>query len=223
MGDFIQFLDLHSGSLTVLVTAMSMVITLVYVVATIFICKANIRSAEATREQVAMARRQYDEEHRPYVAYQMIYEHRMFYGMQFTNYGTRVASHVQLHLDQNFVNNIPKRELRTSLDNLHGKEFTLGIGQNYNIYFGAAEFRKNPNKEPIRGTLSYCDLKTGAHYSESFEIDFEKYATFYSASTTDDDLPESIQNCEAALNRIAYAIENIKETPADTSEEHTLP
>lgn len=37
MGELIQFLDLHSGSLTVLVAAMSMVITLVYVVATIFI------------------------------------------------------------------------------------------------------------------------------------------------------------------------------------------
>lgn len=46
-----------------------MLITLVYVVATIFICRANIRSAEATREQVAEARRQYEEEHRPYIAY----------------------------------------------------------------------------------------------------------------------------------------------------------
>lgn len=35
MEDLIQFLDLHSGSLTVLVAGMSMSITLVYVVATI--------------------------------------------------------------------------------------------------------------------------------------------------------------------------------------------
>lgn len=37
MEELIQFLDLHSGSLTVLVAGMSMLITLVYVVATIFI------------------------------------------------------------------------------------------------------------------------------------------------------------------------------------------
>ena len=57
MEELIHFLDLHSGSLTVLVAGMSMLITLVYVVATIFICRANIRSAEATRAQVAEARR----------------------------------------------------------------------------------------------------------------------------------------------------------------------
>ena len=56
MEELIQFLDLHSGSLTVLVAGMSMLITLVYVVATIFICRANIRSAEATREQDALSR-----------------------------------------------------------------------------------------------------------------------------------------------------------------------
>ena len=168
MGELIQFLDLHSGSLTVLVAAMSMIITLVYVVATIFICRANIRSAEATREQVAEARRQYEEEHRPYISYQIIYERRMFYGMRFTNHGKRVASHVQIDLDKSFVNSIPKETFRVFLNKLRGEEFSLGIGQDYNIYFGAAEFRKNPSKEPICGTISYCDLKTGANYSESF-------------------------------------------------------
>ena len=49
----------------------------------IFICRANIRSAEATREQVAEARRQYEEEHRPYISYQFIFERRAFYGMRF--------------------------------------------------------------------------------------------------------------------------------------------
>ncbi len=39
-------------------------ITAVYVVATIFICRANIKSAEATREQVAESKRQYEETQR---------------------------------------------------------------------------------------------------------------------------------------------------------------
>lgn len=219
MGELIQFLDLHSGSLTVLVAAMSMIITLVYVVATIFICRANIRSAEATREQVAEARRQYEEEHRPYISYQIIYERRMFYGMRFTNHGKRVASHVQIDLDKSFVNSIPKETFRVFLNKLRGEEFSLGIGQDYNIYFGAAEFRKNPSKEPICGTISYCDLKTGANYSESFEIDFEKYATIYSINTVDDDLQESMQKREATLNRIAHAIEHLNDESADASED----
>lgn len=219
MGEFIQFLDLHSGSLTVLVTAMSMVITLVYVVATIFICKANIRSAKATREQVAEARRQYEEEHRPYISYQFIFERRSFYGMRFTNYGRRVANHVQIKLDNDFINSIPKKSFYNGLATLHTKEFALGIGQSYDIYFGASEFRDNPNKKPIRGTVLYCDPETGANYQEAFEIDFEKYGTIFSVNTPADDLHEDLKRQEAILKKLVKAVENLKEEAIDTVEE----
>ena len=155
MEELIQFLDLHSGSLTVLVAGMSMLITLVYVVATIFICRANIRSAEATREQVAEARRQYEEEHRPYIAYQFIYERRTWYGMRFTNYGRRVATHVRICLDKEFLDSIMEGTFYKGLHDLQSKEFVLGIGQSYDIFFGADDFRGIQNKCPIRGTISY--------------------------------------------------------------------
>ena len=219
MGELIQFLDLHSGSLTVLVATMSMVITLVYVVATIFICRANIRSAEATREQVAEARRQYEEEHRPYISYQFIFEHRAFYGMRFTNYGRRVANHVQIKLDNDFINSIPKKSFYNELATLHTKEFALGIGQSYDIYFGASEFRDNPDKKPIRGTVLYCDPETGANYQEAFEIDFEKYGTIFSVNTPADDLHEDLKRQEAILKKLVKAVENLKEEAIDTVEE----
>lgn len=64
---FINFLDEHSGSLTFL-------ITVVYVIATIFICAANIRAANATREQVKESKRQFDETRRleimPYLQFE---------------------------------------------------------------------------------------------------------------------------------------------------------
>ncbi|MCI9469555.1 MAG: hypothetical protein HFG45_09750 [Oscillospiraceae bacterium] len=53
----INFLDKHSGSLTFLITA-------VYVIATILICRANIRAANATREQVEESKRQFEETQR---------------------------------------------------------------------------------------------------------------------------------------------------------------
>lgn len=43
------------------------IITTIYVIATIFICKANIKSANATREQVAEQKRQFDETNRAFV------------------------------------------------------------------------------------------------------------------------------------------------------------
>ena len=53
----INFLDKHSGALTFLITA-------VYVIATILICRANIRAANATREQVEESKRQFEETQR---------------------------------------------------------------------------------------------------------------------------------------------------------------
>lgn len=65
----IAYLDEHSGSLTFLATA-------VYVIATIFICYANLRSAKATREQVAESKRQFKETKRlemlPYLQFESI-------------------------------------------------------------------------------------------------------------------------------------------------------
>lgn len=50
------------------------VITAVYVIATIFICRANIKSANATREQVAESKRQFEETRRlqimPYLQFE---------------------------------------------------------------------------------------------------------------------------------------------------------
>ena len=43
------------------------IITLVYVIATIFICWANIKSAKASKEELAEMKRQYAEENRPHI------------------------------------------------------------------------------------------------------------------------------------------------------------
>jgi hypothetical protein len=67
------------------------IITGVYVFATIFICVFNYRSAKATREQVAEAKRQFEEINRAYITYEFLYEKRSFYGIRFTNHGKRVA------------------------------------------------------------------------------------------------------------------------------------
>lgn len=54
MHELIEFLDAHDGSLMV-------IITIVYVLATIFICYFNGKSARATQEQIEESRRQYEE------------------------------------------------------------------------------------------------------------------------------------------------------------------
>lgn len=198
MLQFIAFLDNHNGSLMVLVTA-------VYVIATIFICRANIKSARATKDQLAETKRQYEEEHRPYISYQFFYKRRTWYGMRFTNHGQRVASHVRITLNQEFLDSISKVQFADSLKKLQDKEFTLGIGQSYDVFFGAEEFRNNPNKKPIIGKIQYQD--SNSTYSEMFEIDFEKYATFFSVNSPSDDLHEDLEKQLAALKKLATVLE----------------
>ena len=184
-------------------------ITAVYVVATIFICRANIKSADATREQVAEAKRQYEEEHRAHIFYKLVYERRAVYGMRFTNHGRRVATNVRILLKQEFVDSIPRiPSFDSGLSTLKEREFTLGIGQSYDIYFGGKEFRNNLNKVPIEGTITYSDAKKS--YSEKFYIDFEKYATFFSVDSETDDLIDILKKQNNELSAIRSELEQVR-------------
>ena len=173
MTEVICFLDQHEGSLMVLITA-------VYVLATILICWANIKSAKAAQEQLTEARRQYVEENRPRITYEVIFENRMWYGMRFTNHGRRVATHVQIKFDLDFLNSLSKDSAIDRLNTLQQQEFVLGIGQSYSYFFGAEEFRNNPNKRPIIGEIIYQDEQST--YQDFFNIDWNVYATFYSVN-----------------------------------------
>lgn len=67
MEQILAFLEAYSGAFTFL-------ITVVYVIATIFICFANIKSAKATRDQIAESQRQFNENRRldimPYLQFE---------------------------------------------------------------------------------------------------------------------------------------------------------
>lgn len=185
------------------------VITAVYVIATIFICIANFKSAKATREQVAESRRQYEEEHRAFVSYELIYEHRVLYGLRFTNHGKRVATNVQLQLDKDFIDSLMDQSIKDQLHNLDGREFTLGIEQSYDIYFGGDEFRERSNKLPIQGEISYND-RCG-EYTDSFYIDFSKYAPIYTVITDGERREESIKKLNKSLAKIVNELNKINQ------------
>lgn len=185
------------------------VITAVYVIATIFICIANFKSAKATREQVSEARRQYEEEHCAFISYELIYEHRILYGLRFTNHGKRVAANVQLQLDKDFIDSLMDQSIKDQLYSLDGKEFTLGIEQSYDIYFGGDAFRKRLNKVPIQGEISYND-RCG-EYTDSFYIDFNKYAPIYTVTTDWERAEESAKNLIKNLAEIVKELEKINQ------------
>lgn len=183
------------------------IITSIYVFATIFICVFNFRSARATREQVAEAKRQYEAINRAYITFEFLYEKQAFYGIRFTNHGKRVANHVKVQFKDDFIESITETSFSTMLIKQKGKEFVLGIGQSFDIYFGSNKYRQNPNKLPLEGQIVYEDDKES--YCEPFFIDVEHYATIFSVHSEAEDLCDAIKKQTRELEKIRLLLKQI--------------
>ena len=154
------------------------IITLVYVVATIFICWANIKSAKSSKEELAEMKRQYAEENRPRIEVEFCYEKRTWYIVRFVNHGKMTAQHVKIELDEDFIDSIPEQEFKNILRRQKNKECIIGVGQHYDLYISSNELRGNPNMKPVTGKISYEDAEKRGYESEIY-IDLEDYATFF--------------------------------------------
>ena len=186
------------------------VLTGIYVLATIFICLFNYGSAKASKDQLAEMRRQFDEENRPYITVELIYERRTFYGLRFSNHGKKVANHVRIELDQAFLDSVTEPSFKQALDKTKGKECIIGIGQHYDLFFGSNEFRKSNNKVALSGKVVYNDGKLT--YTEPFSVDFDSYATIYSVNTDADDMLKELKAQTRELKGIKDALKELNTT-----------
>lgn len=175
-------------------------ITVVYVLATCAICWANIRSAKATRDQLAESKRQYNEENRAYITYAFIYEKRAFYGLRFTNHGKRVATKVKIALRDEFVQSLSNPRFADQLSRVSKNECVLGVNQSIDIYFGGNEFRENTNKLPIEGDVIYSD--DIGEYCEHFIIDFNSYPPIFSVNSELEDIRKEMKNQTQELEKL---------------------
>lgn len=185
------------------------VLTAIYVLATIFICYFNYGSTKASREQAAEMRRQYEEENRPYITVELIYERKAFYGLRFSNHGKRLADHVRIQLDQAFVDSLNEPSFRATLERTKGKECIIGIGQHYDLYFGTNKFRENTEKSALSGQVTYQD--GSRTYTEAFSIDFDSYATFFSVNSAADDFLKEMRAQTKELKGIKEALQQLVE------------
>ena len=184
-------------------------ITVVYVIATILICYANLKSARATREQVAESKRQYDEENRAYITYAFIYEKRAIYGLRFTNNGKRVAKKVKIALRDEFIQCLTDPQLKDQLKRVANNECVLGVSQSFDIYFGGNEFRKNTNKLPIEGDIIYSDGI--GEYCEHFLIDFNSYPPIFTVDSEIEDIRQEMKKQTRELEKLRIEISRLRE------------
>lgn len=190
------------------------IITIIYVIATIEICWANIKSAKASKEQLNEMRKQFDEDNRPRIEVELVYEKRSFFALRFVNHGRYTAQHVMISLKDEFVESIEEDSFVIQLKKQKGKECIIGIDQHYDLFFGSNEYLKNDHKKPASGTVTYQG--NGHKYTTEFSIDLDAYMTIYSVNSEQEDLLRKIDESNRNLKRIGDIIHGYQFNKRDT-------
>ena len=176
------------------------IITGIYVIATIFICLANIKAANASKEQLREMQKQFAETNRPVVELEFHYSRRTWYIARFINRGNLTAQHVKINLDQEFVDSIPEESIKRELERIKGKECIIGAGQYYDLYIGSNKLRGNPNLKPLTGTIEY--KAQGETYQSDLFVDLEHYMTFFPSTTDEEGLLKTMKKIGDELKGI---------------------
>lgn len=173
------------------------IITAIYVVATGFICWANISAANASKGQLVEIQRQFAEENRAHIEVEFLFEKRLFYGLRFVNHGKSTANNVRIQIDQAFIESISEHNFAEMLRSVNGKECIIGVGQHYDVFFGSTNYRRNPNICAATGVVHY--QSNGQEYLSEFYIDLENYATIFSIESEQEDIQRKIDKLTSEL------------------------
>lgn len=191
------------------------IITGVYVIATIFICWANIKAANASKEQLREMQREFAETNKPNIELEFHYSRRTWYIARFVNRGSLSAQHVKINLDQEFIGSLPEESMKKELERIKSKECIIGAGQHYDLYIGSNQLRGNPNMKPLTGTIEY--KAQGETYQSDLYVDLENYMTFFSSTTDEEDLLKSMKKIGDELKGIKQIL-SIQSTKKEDSE-----
>lgn len=191
------------------------IITGVYVIATIFICWANIKAANASKEQLREMQKQFAETNRPIIELEFHYIRRTWYIARFINRGNLTAQHVRINLDRGFIDSIPEESIKQELERIKGKACIIGAGQHYDLYIGSSRLRGNPNMKPLTGTIEY--KAHGETYQSDLFVDLPQYMTFFSSTTDEEDLFKTMKKIGDELKEIKQilSVQNTKEEDSE--------
>lgn len=161
------------------------IITFVYVIATIFICAANIKSAKATRDQLAESKRQFDEENRAFVTVTFDIIRSGLAVLCIENHGKQIANNVEIRIAPEFVDNMTDEGSKVRVQELCKASFTLGIGRKWYACLGSHIELGKLSEVPLTVDISYSD-GLGEH-KESTAIDLKQYlwSMMYDSATED--------------------------------------
>lgn len=152
------------------------IITALYLSATIIMCVFNGKSAKAAKEQTQELKNQFYAINRPVLTVNTVYIEKGFWIIRIRNEGSQTAMKTRLKINQQFIDDLPEEKYRKALEADKTRERTIGVGQEFDLIFGTQEYTRLKEKADLCGQILYCGIN-GMEYTDDFEVDLQSYAT----------------------------------------------
>lgn len=182
------------------------IVTLIYVFLTCFICWSNFEIVKFSKEQLKEMRKQFESNNRPYIQVELTLEKRIFYAIRFVNNGNVVANNVNIKLDPDFIASL-EEPMKNLLIKQEGKKCIIGAHQSYSLYLGKCNFLREKCKKPVKGKIIY--FANGKEYEEPFSIDLESYMTIFSVNSDYEDMIEVLKEQNSVLEELKNSVEKL--------------
>lgn len=202
MIDILDSLNQYNGVFMLLVT-------IVYAVTTVFICRANQKSAVASLKQVEQARAEFDEANRAFVIVNLEVIRSGLVVLKIQNIGKRVATNVKVCINEDFILNLKDKLGREQLQKLSKAEFILGIGQIKHVFICSQPSMNKAAEKELIINHSYKD--GGKLYSEVTNIDMEQYFWELIYNSPIDDMRNEMKGINGSLKHIKDDINRIRQ------------
>lgn len=174
------------------------IITAIYVVATIFICIYNGTSAAAAKEQTAIAQKQmqemvnqYNSANRPMMTVRFEIIRSGLLCFVFENVGPLPAEFVRIDINQEFIDNISDDTDSLRLRELSNASLFIASKQKINILLGGQRTFKKIAAVPATITISY-----NSRYHETTTIDINQYAFMLSYKSSEEDISQHVKKMQ---------------------------
>lgn len=168
------------------------VLTSVYVVATIIICWANLKSAKASREQTAEQKRQFEAINRPQIDVSIELVRRNTIALKVENTGTRYAQTVNIKINDDFITQIERAEDEERIRKISTSTYNVGVGQKWYIHICDNQKIEKLDNIPLQAQISYSDGKQ--IYKETIQLDFSQYSEMYMYESPIEDIRHHQKN-----------------------------
>lgn len=186
------------------------IITTIYVIATIVICISNKRSADAAKEQTREMIKQYNENNRPYIIVKFEIVRLGLLCFVVENVGNMPAIGLEIDLCREFIDNIPDDQMRTRvIEFVESKEIYLAPNQKIYITLGGqGDFNE----------ISNIVAKFVVHYSDRYEneyfIDLKQYRYMLTYESPEADIASYVKKMyesgESSNKEIIRCLKDLK-------------